>query len=99
MFLWYFVFNFLIHVADMFVIYFIILDPLRFSPAGSSALMQKSQRPREQNWLSNYQWVGHMVPGKNEELNYLRDFICVHTCFKETNWAALQYVYLFHLLT
>lgn len=49
MFHWCFVFNFLIHVAGMFVIYFIILDPLRFSPAGPSALMQKSQRPQEQN--------------------------------------------------
>lgn len=43
MFLWYFVFSFLIHVLGMTVIYFIILDPLRFSPASPSALMQSSQ--------------------------------------------------------
>lgn len=43
--LWYFAFNFLILVSGMFMIYFIILDPLRFSLAVRSVLMHKSQRP------------------------------------------------------
>lgn len=37
MFLWYFLFNFLICVLVLFVIYLFILDPLRFNPASRLA--------------------------------------------------------------